>query len=291
MRKIITTILLCIVLIACNRNGSNSSAMMPPELDSILDKYIAENPKRKVFEIVFENRNHKQFFTLQSYSDIYDSNYVDGCFMKNGKIIIFWSINKSWKDCLLHIPQEELCFDSLGKYKDINKVDFDGCDVSPNSLTYRILSVNKYKKADESDWSYPEPACDNNVISSTALNKIVNDVINTIDSPPITYLRFSNVNGDNFVSIGYDFVYNPETFSGMFYRNGRIVVVYSLDNIRNLDIIDKESLLPIQTISDYRPLKRNFPRFPEKKYRIVSKEKMERITSDNSVWMDIHRIR
>lgn len=286
MRKIIPTTLLCIVLIACNRNGSNSSAMMPPELDSILDEYIANNPKRNVFDIIFENRNHKQFFTLESYPDFYDGNFVDGCFMKNGKIIIFWSVNKSWKDSLLHIPQEELCFDSLEKYEDVNKGDVQFCG-SPNSLTYRILSVNKYKKADESDWSYPEPACDSNVINSTALNKIVNDVINTIDSPPITYLRFSNVNGDNFVSIGYDIVYNPETFSGMFYRNGRIVVVYSLDNIRNLDIIDRKSLLPIQTISDYRPLKRNFPRFSEKKYRIVSKEKMERITCDNSIWIDI----
>lgn len=286
MRKIIPTTLLCIVLIACNRNGSSFSAMMPPELDSILDKYIAENPKRKVFDIIFENRNHKQFFTLESYPDFYDGNFVDGCFMKNGKIIIFWSVNKSWKDSLLHIPQEELCFDSLEKYEDVNKGDVQFCG-SPNSLTYRILSKNKYKKADESDWSYPESACDSNVINSTALNKVVNDVINTIDSPPITYLRFSNVNGDNFVSIGYDFVYNPETFSGMFYRNGRIVVVYSLDNIRNLDIIDRKSLLPIQTISDYRALKRKFPRFSEKKYRIVSKEKMERITCDNSIWIDI----
>jgi hypothetical protein len=286
MRKIITTIFLCIALIACNRNGSNSSAIMPPELDSILDEYIANNPKRNVFNIVFENRNHKQFFYLQSYPDFYDGNFVDGCFIKNGKIIIFWSINKSWKDSLLHIPQEELCFDSLAKYSDINKVGvhFDG---SPNHLTYRILSVNKYRKAEDSDWSYPEPACDSNVISSAALNKIVNDFINTNDSPTITYLRFSNVNGDNFVSIGYDIVYNPETFSGMFYRNGRIVIVYSLDNIRNLDIIDRKSLLPIQTISDYRSIKRKFPRFPEKKYRIVSKGKMERITSDNSIWMDI----
>lgn len=286
MRKIITIILLCIALIACNRNGSNSSAMMPPELDSILDVYIANNPKRNVFNIVFENRNHKQFFYLQSYPDFYDGNLVDGCFMKNGKIIIFWSVNKSWKDSLLHIPQEKLCFDSLANYSDVNKggVHFDG---SPNHLTYRILSVNKYKRAEESDWSYPEPACDNNVISSKALNKIVNVFINTNDSPTITYLRFSNVNGDNFVSIGDDIVYNPEKFSGMFYRNGRIVVVYSLDNIRNLDIIDENSLLPIQRISDYRPMKRKFPRFPEKKYRIVSKEKMERITSDNNIWMDI----
>ena len=286
MRKIITIILLCIALIACNRNGSNSSAMMPPELDSILDEYIANNPKRNVFNIVFENRNHKQFFYLQSYPDFYDGNFVDGCFMKNGKIIIFWSVNKSWKDSLLHIPQEDLCFDSLANYSDVNKggVHFDG---SPNHLTYRILSVNKYKRAEESDWSYPEPACDNNVISSKALNKIVNVFINTNDSPTITYLRFSNVNGDNFVSIGYDIVFNPETFSGMFYRNERIIVVYSIDNIRNLDIIDENSLLPIQRISDYRPMKRKFPRFPEKKYRIVSKEKMERITSDNNIWMDI----
>ena len=188
----------------------------------------------RTFNIVFENRNHKQFFYLQSYPDFYDGNFVDGCFIKNGKIIIFWSVNKSWKDSLLHIPQEELCFDSLAKYSEINKVGvhFDG---SPNHLTYRILSVNKYRKAEDSDWSYPEPACDSNVISSAALNKIVNDFINTNDSPTITYLRFSNVNGDNFVSIGYDIVYNPETFSGMFYRNGRIVIVYSLDNIRNLD--------------------------------------------------------
>lgn len=286
MKNLIITILLCFVQIACNRNGSNSSDMMSPELDSILDVYIANNPKRNVFNIVFENRNHKQFFYLQSYPDFYDGNFVDGCFMKNGKIIIFWSINKSWKDSLLHIPQEKLCFDSLANYSDVNKggVHFDG---SPNHLTYRILSVNKYKRAEESDWSYPEPACDNNVISSKALNKIVNVFINTNDSPTITYLRFSNVNGDNFVSIGYDIVFNPETFSGMFYRNERIIVVYSIDNIRNLDIIDENSLLPIQRISDYRPMKRKFPRFPEKKYRIVSKEKMERITSDNNIWMDI----
>ena len=286
MKTLISVFFICVVMISCNQKGNGSFATMPPELDSILDKYIAENPKRKVFDIIFENRNHKQFFTLESYPDFYDGNFVDGCFMKNGKIIIFWSVNKSWKDSLLHIPQEELCFDSLEKYEDVNKGDVQFCG-SPNSLTYRILSVNKYKKADESDWSYPESACDSNVINSTALNKVVNDVINTIDSPPITYLRFSNVNGDNFVSIGYDIVYNPETFSGMFYRNGRIVVVYSLDNIRNLDIIDKESLLPIQTISDYRALKRKFPRFSEKKYRIVSKEKMERITCDNSIWIDI----
>ena len=116
MKNLIITILLCFVQIACNRNGSNSSAMMPPELDSILDEYIANNPKRNVFNIVFENRNHKQFFSLQSYPDLYDSNFVDGCFMKNGKIIIFWSVNKSWKDSLLHIPQEDLCFDSLANY-------------------------------------------------------------------------------------------------------------------------------------------------------------------------------
>ena len=273
-------------MISCNQKGNGSFATMPPELDSILDKYIAENPKRNVFNMLFYNFNNKQFFTLQSSSDYFDSNYVDGCFMKNGKIIIFWSVNKSWKDSLLHIPQEELCFDSLANYSDFNKVLVD-YDVPENSLTYRILSKNKFRKAEKSDWSYPEPACDSNVICSSALNKIVNDFINTNDSPIITYLRFNNVNGDNFVSIGYDFVYNPETFSGMFYRNGRIVVIYSIDKTKNLSIIDKQSILPIQQINDYRPLKREFPRFSEKKYRIVSKESIKPITSDNELWMDI----
>ncbi len=205
--------------------------------------------------------------------------------MKKGRIIVFWSVNKSWKDSLLHIPQEELCFDSLAKYTDFAKTEMD-YDAPYNAQTYRIISASNYRKATNSDWSYLESARDSNVIYSSVLNNILNNYINTNNSPNITYLRFSNLNGVNFVSLGQDYTYDPETFSGMFYRNERIVVVYSIDKLKNLDIIDKQSLLPIHTIYDYKSLKRKYP-IGEKKYRIVSKNSVEPISFDNKLWMDI----
>ena len=285
MKEIFIVFLLSILLFACDYKGNGSIVTISPVLDSILNEYIDNNPNNKIYYLMFENRCNKQFFTLQCSSDCYDSNFMDGCFMKKGKIIIFWSVNKSWKDSLLHIPQEKFCFDSLAKYTDFSKTDM--CYDAPyNSLTYRILSANHYKKAEDSDWSYPKPACDSNVISSSALNNIVNDYINTNNSPSIVYLRFSNLNGANFVSVGQDYVYDSKAFSGMFYRNERIVVIYSIDNIKNLNIIDKRSLLSIKTICDYKSLKRKNT-IGEKKYRIVSKEIIESISFNNKIWMDI----
>ena len=268
MKTIIYLFCICTILIACNNKNDSVFASMPPELDSLLDEYIANYPNNKIYYMIFETRCGKQFFTLQCSSDCYDSNYMDGCFMKKGKIIVFWSINKSWKDSLLHIPQEELCFDSLTRYTDLSKVDVD-YDAPYNPQTYRILSLSQYRKSNTSDWSFPNPACDSNVIQSSVLNKIVNDYININDSPNIVYLRFNHVNGEYFVSVGQDYVYDSDSFSGMFYRNGRIVVLYSIDKIENLEIIDKQSLLPIHAINDYKSLKRKFPRFPEKEYKII----------------------
>lgn len=286
MKKIVIIFITCILLIACNQKNDGSFSMYSSELDSILDEYIATNPKNNIYYLIFENRNNKQFFTIQSSTSCYDSNYMDGCFMRKGKIIVFWSVNQSWKDSLLHIPQNAQCYDSLAKFTDIaNNLMF--YDAPYNPQTYRILSANQYRIATEADWAYPKPACDSNVIQSSTLNEIVNDYINSNNSPNIVYLRFSNFNGDEYVSIGYDFVYNPETISGMFYRNERIVVLYSIDKIKNIDIVDKQAMLAPKTINDYKAQKREFPRFPENKYRIVSKEIIEPISSDDKIWMDI----
>ena len=95
------------------------------------------------------------------------------------------------------------------------------------------------------------------------------------------------MDGNNYVSIGYDYVYDPESFSGMFYRNKRIVVIYAIDKIKNLNIIDKQAMLPIETISDYKSYKRKFPQFPETKYRIKSKDVIESISLDDSIWINI----
>lgn len=286
MSKFIVLILSCIVFVACNKNGNNMFVTMPPELDSVLNEYMFNNPQNRIYYLIFEERCNKQFFTLQCSSTCYDSGFMDGCFMKNDKIIVFWSVNNSWKDSLLHIQEEGLCYDSLSKYTDLAQTDIIN-DASYNPQTYRIISVNKYRKADESDWAYPEQACDSNIIISSALNKIVNDYINTYNSPNIVYLRFNNINGVNYVSIGHDYVYDPESFSGMFYRNERIVVLYAIDKIKDMDIIDVKSLLSVQAIRDYKSKKRNIPQFSELKYRINSKEIIEPISVEESNWINI----
>ena len=287
MRKL-QNIIIFIVLITCNiacKNTNRSFTSMPPELDSVIAKYIANHPDNEIYDLIFESRNGKQFFTLQCSSDLYNSDYVDGCFMREGKIIVYWSVNKSWKDSLLHIRKEEQCLDSLAKYTDFAKNDVIN-DASYNPLTYRILSINQYREVVASDWEYPKPACDSNVIKSSALNTIINNYINTNGSPTIVYLRFNKVNGDTFVAVGKDCVYDQESFSGMFYRDDRVVVVYSVDNVDNMDIIDKQSMLPIQEMCDYKTRKSKTSFSLEEKYRIVSKEVIDSI-SDMNLWWKI----
>ena len=284
MKKLIYILILCIILIACNNNCSFTT--IPPELDSIIERYIANYPNNEIYDLIFESRNGKQFFTLQCSSSCYNSDYLDGCFMREGKIIVYWAVNNSWKDSLLHIQEEEQCHDSLAKYTDLAKNDFF-YDAPYNPLTYRILSVSQYREADESDWAYPKPACDSNVIRSSALNTIVNDYINTNDSPTIVYIRFSKVNGDTFVSIGHDYEYCQEAFSGMFYRDERIVVIYDIGNINDMDIIDKQAMLPIREIDAYKTKKRKNPLSTEEKYKIISNEVLEPISYYNSNWFKI----
>lgn len=89
MKKISTLLVISTILIACNNNNNNCFMAISPKLDSILDEYIDKNPNNKIYYLIFENRCNKQFFTLQCSSDCYDSHFVDGCFMKKGKIIIF----------------------------------------------------------------------------------------------------------------------------------------------------------------------------------------------------------
>ena len=92
MRKL-QNIIIFIVLITCNiacKNTNRSFTSMPPELDSVIAKYIANHPDNEIYDLIFESRNGKQFFTLQCSSDLYNSDYVDGCFMREGKIIIYW---------------------------------------------------------------------------------------------------------------------------------------------------------------------------------------------------------
>lgn len=285
MKQLIIILILFMTLIACNKNSKFKIPVIPSELDSILDIYIKNNPKNDIYYLIFESRCGKQFFTLQCSSSSYSSDYMDGCFMREGKLIVYWSVNKSWKDSLLHI-QEEQCFDSLAKYNNMAGTD-GNYDFSYNPKTYRILSVNQYREAVQSDWEYPTPACDSNIIRSTALNTIVNDYINTNKSSAIVSLRFSNLNGDTFVSIGHDYEYDPKSFSGMFYRDERIVVIYSIESINGMDIIDKQSLLPIQAIKDYKTRKRKYPRYPENKYKIISKNVLEPISFYNNIWMNI----
>lgn len=70
---------------------------------------------------------------------------IDGCFVKNSKIICYGAYNRSNKDSMLCIPKEEQCFDSLLRCKEKGS---EQCDLkSYHRYIYRLLSVDSVRIA------------------------------------------------------------------------------------------------------------------------------------------------
>ena len=63
----------------------------------------------------------------------------------------------------------------------------------------------------------------------------------------------------------------------MFYRDGRIVVLYDLNRLKTQDLVDKTQLLSITELKDYKAVKRKYARFQEYRYIIASKEKIIKV--------------
>lgn len=176
-------------------------------------------------------------------------------------------------DSLINIPPSNQCYDSLKKFNDWNESELMYSDKNVYAESYRILGSNNYRIANKSDYALSDTAHSSNVIKSKAINRILNDYLNSY-YPHIAYLRFDTLYGRDYMWISNDFVYDKEAFSGMFYRDGRIVVLYDLNRLKTQDLVDKTQLLPITELKDYKAVKRKYARFQEYRYIVASKEKI-----------------
>ena len=126
--------------------------------------------------------------------------------------------------------------------------------------------------ADYADSLYEfEEAVSNNVVTNKYLNERINDYINTNQS--VLYnLKIVSRDGKTFAIIGFDQIYDKNTASGYFFRNGHLVVVYGTDHLNRDDIILKDSMMRIGSgVPNYKysPCKTwNCP-YPEK-YEILN---------------------
>lgn len=287
MRKILILSFLSLILHNCINESSPNNAIMAPQLSRILTEYIESNPDDSLYLLIFSNQNNKQFFTLQRSDKYYNKDFVDGCFSMNGKIVIFWELNRTWKDSVLYIsPDESNQFRLLEKYKTWDEVHMD-YDRSYNPITYEIKRINNKNGIFNASMAFDSPAKSTNVINSKNLNRIINNYLKTCQDPDITIMRFNSLNGYDYVTLSWDYFIDKELFSGAFYRDGRLVIVYSAEKLINKDIINTNELLPIFNFSDYKFLHREYARYPESKYRFVSKDSLEEVEWDEENMMVI----
>ena len=275
MRNILSIIIL-ITFASCHFDNLHNDNYIQPELDSVITEFIKKHPEDSIYTLSFYKFNNKHFFDIYCSETYYDSNFIDVCFYKNNKIIVAWSINNSLMDSLINIPPSNQCYDSLKKFNDRNESELMYSDKNVYAESYRILGSNNYRIANKSDYALSDTAHSSNVIKSKAINRILNDYLNSY-YPHIAYLRFDTLYGRDYMWISNDFVYDKEAFSGMFYRDGRIVVLYDLNRLKTQDLIDKTQLLPITELKDYKAVKRKYARFQEYRYIVASKEKIIKV--------------
>lgn len=278
MRNILSIIIL-ITLASCHFDNLHNDNYIQPKLDSLITEFIEKHPKDSIYSLFFYQNNNKQFFNIQCSDTHYDSRFVDACFVKNGKIITLCSINNSLMDSLINIPPSNQCFDLLKKYNNSNEEDREPmcCDIDGHMTSYRILKLNVYRKTKDSDFICTDSVRSCNVLKSQAINRVLNDYLNLCWTD-IAYLRFDMQNGTDYMIIGDDYVYDKETFSGMFYRDGRIVVIYDLNKLTNQELIDRSQLLPVTELKYYKAIHRKKAKFYERKYEILSKEKIVKLS-------------
>lgn len=267
-----------IILASCHFDSLHNNNYINPELDSVITKYVNQYPEDDIYTLCFYQFNNNQFFNIQCSGSFYDSNFADVCFLKNNKIIVAWSMNKSLMDSLINISPLNQCYDSLKKYNDCNDTELMYYDKNHHAENYRILKLNNYRIANESDFEFTDSAHSCNIIKSQTLNSILNNYLNEF-TPQITYIRFYSEKGLDYLIIGNDFVYDKNSFSGMFYRDGRIVVIYDLDKLHTQNLIDRTQLLPVNELKDYKVVRRSSAIFIEKKFKIKSNKEIVQLHS------------
>lgn len=270
--------------LACNEYKNKDSFFINESLDAILSNYIRENNEQKIFYLFFFRKFDRTFVTIQRSGKYYNSDYTDGVFYKNNKFICYYSINKALADSYIHIPYKLQCIDSLKKYTNVKRVLVNN-DASPAPRTYILTNKHDFILAKASDLMCKTKAHDTNIIKDKQINTILNHFINE-NEPIITYIRFKHIRKNLYMCIGNDLTYERKDFVGMFYRDKRVVVVYSDRKRADCDIIENSKLYGLKDMSEYRMMHRDFP-YGIRDIYLLEANSAKRVSYENPEYMNL----
>ena len=271
------------------------SSVLSPEMDSILNQYIDNTPNGySTIQMTFMEYGGVDFLRLSN-SNGYDSRFIDGYFIKRNKLIVFYSYNKKDWGHFINYSAVLNYKDSISSYND-NAPREDGrviisINERPHSILYQlrspheIVEVNSVKSCPEIKW---EEANDTNAIKSRKLNRIINDYINNNYSM-LYVIRFNKIDDNYYVSINGSFAYDRNETDAFFFRNGHLIVLYDMQMIPDYDFIAKKDIIKYEkNIDNYRgailyPEFKNLP--TPQKYKIVSRNKIKKVSLRNKEWI------
>ena len=227
-------ILAILILTGCKE--SYESCHLSKGLDTILSDYVNRYSEDSVIILQFYRVENRTILNIQ-HSPFYPfKEYVDGCFPYKDKLVLYCLLDRgTLVDSLI-----DTTFTSdkttLNNYKSWDDVD---CEIDGNtdSESYIVKSRNKIAKAVKTDFVFKERASDTIGIRNYSINNQLNQRLNNHNAP-ITAIRFASFENNDYYMISEVNLYTKKTLSGCLKRNGRILIFYGLEKLRNPDIID-----------------------------------------------------
>ena len=276
----------------CNGQSFNDSVLCP-QLDSLLSKYIDENKRNySVVQINFVEYGGVDFVSFYDRTD-YDSQFMDGYFYKDGKLITFYSIDTRPRNNYINYKKTFCLKDSIPDYYHDCPV---GCTQLSNYESHPKLYLIHSKEYIEEVENVKSPsvkwqkAVGSNAINHKKLNSIINDYINN-NYYMLYVLRFNKVDNCFYVSINGASAYDRNEIKAYFFRNGHLVVIYDMNMIPYQDLIVEDEIIQFEdNIKNYRgatmyPDFKNIP--PPQKYKFISRNKIKRVSLSNKSWLFI----
>lgn len=226
-------IIYILAIFTCCDNSSKKDTQIVDSLDRLLSNYISQHEEDSIITLDFwKTENHIDLVVL--HEPYYHKDMVDGCFEKQGKLIIFHSDYEGLLDSLI-IQSDSNDKSLLSKYESWPKgVMYDG---NYDASFYCVLSKDSIIPEDGFLHFYKQEAISTAGINSPALNKIINTELNS-DCNLITSLYFGKIDNEVYLCVKSDRFYESKNLDGCLFRDGRMLTLHSINVLSNRDIID-----------------------------------------------------
>lgn len=271
---------LCIfvLLLFCCCEQKYNGLRISDGLETVLSDYIERYDTDSIIRVEFYKiKDHVNMLVF--HEPYYDKNYVDGCFKKQGKLIVYHCDYEGLADSLI-MPYNSINKDLLKKYKFWTLSDYDG---NRDLCEYHILSKDKIIKNSKKNIIYNNSITNTDGIYSPAINKILNEKLNSNGSL-VTSLHFASVKGKDYVCINSGRFYDYKNLYGCIIRDERMITLHSVDKISYKNIIDTSLIkkdLPI--LAKYKKIPKDdralYLMFGDC-YRILSTDSLIKITNN-----------